>query len=414
MCRRYCSFRDHFFNSPGTYLLNANLNAIRDTGRLRQAAFFHGFRSRVLLCLVLAGLFFLFSGCSPTREYHAALVLADIAAGDEPSRWKRVTPPPVRTPYAFRVENRRYAADLYRPGEEALAGLLLIPGAAETGKDDARLVAFARSLARARFNVLVPDLDSLRKLQVGPGNVQELVDAFTVLAGPEFSPAGRAGMFAFSYAAGPAVLAALEPKIRDQVRFIFAVGGYHDLNNVLLFFTTGHFRDGGKAKHREPNVYGKWVFILSNLHRLSEPKDRRLFRQMFERIKKDLEASLGDLAAGLSAEGRALYVFVTNRDPHEFESLKSHLAEPIRQDIGALDLSGRDLSRLAARLILVHGYDDPIIPYPESKALARAAPHGQARLFLVDGLEHVDLQPGLVGKFRLWRAVSALLAERER
>ncbi len=394
--------------------MDAYLVGIGDAGRLRQAPYIDHFRLRGLLCLVVAWAFFLCSGCSPTREYDAALVLADIAAGDEPSRWKTVTPPPVRTAYDYQVANRRYTADLYRPGEEALAGLLLIPGAAETGKDDARLVAFARSLARARFNVLVPDLKSLRKLQVGPGNIRELGDAFSVLSRPEFSPGGRAGMFAFSYAAGPAILAALEPQIHGRVDFIFAVGGYHDLKQVLVFFTTGHFLDEGRAKHLEPNEYGKWVFVLSNLNRLAHSGDRQRFEAMFERKKVDLAATLDDLAAGLTAEGEALYAFITNRDPQRALVLMGELPQGIRADIVALDLSDKQLQQLPPRLILVHGYDDPIIPYPESRALFRAVPKGQAQLFLVDGLTHVDLQPGWVGKYRLWRAVSALLAERER
>lgn len=381
---------------------------------MRQAAFMHGLRAKVLLCFGMGLLLLLYAGCSPTREYHAALVLADITARDRPSRWKRATPTPLRTPYVYRVENRRYNADLYQPGQDALAGLLLVPGAAETGKDDARLVAFAKSLARARFNVLVPDLDSLRKLQVGPGNVRELIDAFTVLSRPEFSPGGRAGILAFSYAAGPAVLAALEPEIRDRVNFIFAVGGYHDLNKVLVFFTTGHFMDEGKSKHLQPNAYGKWVFVLSNLDRLSDWGDQERYRAMFERKNVDLAAPLDDLVVDLTAEGKALYAFITNQDPQRVESLMKGLPEGIRNDIVALDLADKDLNQLSSRLILVHGYDDPIIPYPESKALARAVPDGQARLYLVDGLAHVDLQPGLIAKFRLWRAVSALLAERER
>ena len=373
-----------------------------------------GFRAKVLLRFGVGLLLLLCAGCSPTREYHAALVLADIAAKDNPSRWKRITPAPLRTSYLYRVENRRYKADLYLSGQDALAGLLLVPGAAETGKDDARLVAFAKSLARARFNILVPDLESLRKLQVGPENVRELIDAFSVLSRPEFSPGGRAGILAFSYAAGPAVLAALEPEIRDRVNFIFAVGGYHDLNRVLVFFTTGHFMDKGQSKHLRPNAYGKWVFVLSNLDRLSYLTDRERFRAMFERKKEDLAAPLGDLAAALTAEGKALYAFITNQDPHQVESLMKRLPQGIHNDIVALDLADKDLNQLSSRLILVHGYDDPIIPYPESRALSRAVPDGQARLYLVDGLAHVDLKPGLIGKFRLWRAVSALLGERER
>ncbi|BCR04206.1 alpha/beta hydrolase [Desulfuromonas versatilis] len=366
-------------------------------------------------CLPLAWLLLvlLLAACAPQRGYEAALVLADIAARDKPSRLKETTPTPIRRPLHFSVEGRSYQGDLYQPVPGSLAAILLVPGAAETGKDDPRLVAFARSLARARFTVLVPDLQSLRELKVNPGNVGELTDAFSALISrPDYAPGGRAGMLAFSYAAGPALLAAMEPSIRERVHFVFAVGGYHDLPGVLGFFTTGYFRENGRLRHLEPNEYGKWVFVLSNLHRLSEPADRRSFEAMVERKQVDLAADLSDLAADLSPEGERLYAFITNRDPARVAELIGGLPSSIQEDIEALDLAGKDLSELRARLILVHGYDDPIIPYTESIALASAVGKEQASLFLAEGLAHVDLQPGLVSRWRLWRAIDALLAER--
>jgi pimeloyl-ACP methyl ester carboxylesterase len=353
-------------------------------------------------------------GCSPGRGYEAALVLSDIAARDQPSRLKRVTPAPERRFVAFTFEGRPYRGDLYLPGEKARSALLLVPGAAEGGKDDPRLIAFATTLARARFTVLVPDIASLRELKVNPGNVREIVDAFGWLVSRhELAPSGRGGMVAFSYAAGPAILAALEPETRERTGFILAVGGYHDLVQVLTFFTTGWFRQDGKWQYLEPNEYGKWVFVLSNLDRLDDPADRALLRTMAKRKMADLDAPLDDLAALLRVQGSALYAFIANREPQRAPELLHQLPQGIRADIVALDLANKDLSALGARLLLIHGYDDSIIPFTESIALAAAVPKGQARLFLVDGLAHVDLEPGLRSRFRLWRAIYLLLVERD-
>ncbi|HXV21740.1 MAG TPA: hypothetical protein VD811_12210 [Desulfuromonadales bacterium] len=363
--------------------------------------------------VVLAGVL-LQAGCSPRRGYEAALVLADIAARDQPSRLKQATPAPERRFVAFTFEGRPYRGDLYLPGEKTRSALLLVPGAAEAGKDDPRLVAFATSLARARFTVLVPDLASLRELKVNPGNSREIGDAFAWLVSrPELAPGGRGGMVAFSYAAGPAILAALEPEIRERTGFILAVGGYHDLVQVLTFFTTGWFRQDGKWQYLEPNEYGKWVFVLSNLERLDDPADRALLRTMAKRKMADLDASLDDLAVLLRVQGRALYAFIANREPQRAPELLRQLPQGIQADIAALDLANKDLSALGARLLLIHGYDDSIIPFTESIALAAAVPKGQARLFLVDGLAHVDLEPGLRSRFRLWRAIYLLLVERD-
>ena len=360
-------------------------------------------------------LLLLCTGCSISREYEAALVISDIAAGSAPSRLKSVTASPRRSQVALPVAGRGIGGDLYLPEQKPLAAILLLPGAAERGKDDPRLQAFANSLSRARFAVLVPDLEGFRSLRVGSGDIRDTAEAFAwLVAQEELAPGGKAGIFSFSYATGPAILAALEPRLAGRVRFMMAVGGYHNLKDVLTFFTTGYYRHGDRLLHMEPNSYGKWVFVSSNLHRLSEPVDRELFRQAAQRKFADLNAPVHDLAAQLTPEGSRFYRFIENRDPAQSLLLMDQLPEPIRREIAALDLAQHDLTRLKARMILVHGYDDDIIPYTESIALSRSLPPGQARLYLVYGLQHVELKPRLIDKFRLWRAISALLRERER
>src|SRR5690606_18522519 len=103
-----------------------------------------------------------------------------------------------------------------------------------------------------------------------------------------------------------------------------------------------------------------------------------------------------------------------NKDPERTPELVALLPPAIRSEIYGLDLRRRDLSVLRARLLLLHGRDDPIIPYTESAALAAAMP-GRATLYLVDSLAHVDLGPsGLVDTMRLWLAAYRLLEERDR
>lgn len=368
----------------------------------------------LILGMLAVILLALLSRCEPGRDLEAILLLSDIAAGEKRSPLKALTPAPARVPVTYRVKGKEYTGDLYRPGEEVRAGILLVPGAAEGGKDDPRLVAFAKTLARGRFTVLVPDLAGLKSLQVSSGDVLEVADSFAHLASlPEAAPQGRAGICAFSYAAGPALLASITPAIRDRVRFVMAVGGYYDLPLVLAFFTTGYFRDEGRWQHRTPNEYGKWVFVLSNVERLSDPKDRQLFRLMAERKMEDPAAGTAELAAKLGPEGKSLYDFAANRDPSRVPLLIARLPEEVRREIAALNLADKDLSLLKARLILVHGLDDDIIPYTESAALARAVPRGQAELFLARGLFHVEVKAGILDSWRLWRAVAALLRARD-
>ena len=366
-------------------------------------------------CLAgLLGTLLLFTGCVPLPDDEATWVLKDLGAGTGPSRLKEQTPVPARSPIGYQVQGRGHQGDLYLPGEPPLAGIVLVPGAAVHGRNDPRLVAFATTLARSRFLVLVPDIPNLRALKVQAKDSQYVADAFSHLVSrTELPDQGRAGIGAFSYAVGPAVLAALDPGIRERVDFLLGVGGYHDLQQVVTFFTTGYFRKDGQWQYLEPNRYGKWVFVSGNTDRLADPVDRSAFRRMADRMVEDPQAAIDDLIDQLTPEGQSLLDLLQNRDPARSPALLARLPSGIRAELDALNLATRDLSLLKAHLILVHGTDDQIIPYTESLALAAAVPPGQSELILIDGLAHVDTQPFRLDRRAMWRAIGILLAQRD-
>ena len=378
--------------------------------------------------LIAAAALLHLAGCAPLRHYQSLLVLADAGAGHGPSRWKEVTQPPWRQPVAFDVNGRVHTGDLYLPADaEPVAGIVLVPGAVPEGKDDPRLVAFAMTLARARFAVLAPELPGFRELRVRPTDARAVADAFAYLASrPDLAPGGRAGVGAFSYSVGPAVLAALEPDIRERVRFIVAVGGYYDLFRAIRFFTTGHFEVDGKGGYLKPDEYGRLVFAYGAKAYLRAPRDRELIEAIAERKRRDRAADVADLVAGLGREGKAVYDVAVNTDPARFPALLAVLPPAMLADLDALSLHNKDLGQLEARLLLIHGRNDTLIPYPESLALAQAAPEGKARVWLINRvLGHVDLSLGhafswqfvsqvLPDIWRMFRAVDALLSERDK
>jgi hypothetical protein len=370
----------------------------------------HRYAAVVLLAALMLG------ACSPPRALEAARVLADVAAGSGPSRLKATTPQPQRSTLAG-GEPGALLGDLYWPGEPAAAALVLVPGAVEAGKDDPRLVAFANTFARARFAVLVPEIPNLRTQQLSAEDAEPIAAAihhFASCLRAAQQPA--VGLLAISYAAGPALLAALAPSTGDLVGFAVAIGGYYDVEAVVTFFTTGYFREGadGRWRHREPNAYGKWVFVRANAARLAEPTDRAVLAEIAARKLNDLDAEIADLRARLGPEGRAVMALLANRDPERVPALIAALPAPIRADLRALDLERHDFSRLPFDLILVHGRDDPIIPASESQALAAAAPADRTSLYVVDSLTHVELDPaGLLDGVELWRAIYRLLSERD-
>jgi hypothetical protein len=309
-------------------------------------------------------------------------------------------------------------ADLYRPGggEPALAGLLLAPGADPDGKDDPRFVAFAESLARARFEVIAPDIPGLRELRVRAADSDHIRDALVLLSNRR-AEAGDAtvGVVAISFATGPTTIALLSPEAKGRAHFMLYIGGYYDIEAVITFFTTGWYRDGGdgEMKYRPPNSYGKWFFAVSNADFIDDPYDRALIDWMGRRRLDDPDADLSQVVPRLGPQGRAVYDLLTNTDPDRVPELLARQPPRARAEIAALDLKRLDLSGLAARFLLVHGNDDRVIP--ETQSIAFAARVAQAELYLLDSMQHVDPKPaGFGDKMRMLSMMYDFLTERDR
>lgn len=347
-----------------------------------------------------------------SRGYEGILTLLDLS-GRPPPVLLDIRPIVVRHPVHYSASGQRRSGELYR-SRGTLAGIVLVPGAAPLGKDDPRVVKFATVLARARFAVLVPDIPDLRALKLVPESAREIAAAFRhLLEHPELAPAGRAGLVTTSVAVGPALLAVADGALSKRVRFLVSIGGYFDLSRTLSYLTTGHYHAYGIALRRPPNHPGKWAYAMSNVERLQSREDRRALRALARRKLKDPGAGVEDLVARLGPDGRSIYDFVSNEDPGRSRALLARLPPAQQADLGALDLAARDLKDLRLRVILIHGIDDPIIPYGESLALAAALAPERVQLFLVRGLLHVDMAPDLTDGLRMWRAIDALLAERQ-
>lgn len=342
------------------------------------------------------------------------LALQDIAAGLGDSRLKQRTPQPRRQAISYEINTRRYKADLYLSRSASRAGIVLVPGVVPAGKDDRRLVALATTLARLHFAVLVPDIEGLRHYQVRSGDVQAVADAFRYLSSrPALLPQGRIGIAGFSYGAGPVLLAALQPDIREQVRFVLTMGGYYDLHKVVTYFTTGHYVDEktGQWRYRPANPYAAWVFALSNADLLERPSDRAWLReQLINAVDgNDLD---GLAPPALATDAQALVALLSNTEPARVPQLIDQLSPRIRAELEAINPAGHDLSALQAQVILVHGRNDTIIPYTESVALARILGPGRVRLFLIDGVAHVDVRLKKEDIPKLLAAMKLLLDQR--
>jgi len=253
---------------------------------------------------------------------------------------------------------------LWRP-----PGLVLVHGLSADGKDDPRLRDAARLLARGGWAVAVPTVDGLTRLRLRPEDAVAVHVSVEALDAAGYAPVALLGI---SLGAGPALLAASDPSLGHRISAVLALGGYASAVELLRYTLTGAYAFG--------EVTGRAGGVL-------EPAIAQ-----FARANTEL----------LDEAGRRL---VDNRDPAVVDERVRALPRTTRDLLDALS-PGPRIGGLRAPLFLIHGRQDPAVPFTESlrlDAAARAAGR-PVRTAIVGTVAHVEAgaRGGLADLLRLW------------
>jgi len=256
-----------------------------------------------------------------------------------------LTAPPRREP----LHVPGTAADRWVGAAFTHVPMVLAHGYSPEGKDDPRVQQAAALLARAGFDVAVPTIPGLTRGRLRPEDAEPI--AATLAA-----RATSTVMISVSVGAGPALLAAAQPAVRERVRVILNLGGYASAAELVRFFLTGDYRWGTIRGHVD--------------------HDPAIVRQFVE-----ANADLLDLPArDVLTDPRRAVALLEAPPPRMARVLNQLSPERVAREIGA-------------RLVLVHGIRDRAVPYTESLRLAAARP-ARTRVVLVGVLDHVEASRG--------------------
>ena len=319
----------------------------------------------ILLSVLILAVLAIALLAKPVRVwFRATAFILDIAAG-----YKRNAKAIPRNVYVsevtYRCGSRDVVADLYRPaGRGRHSGIILAHGAIKDGKDDQALRFAGRSLARAGYIVLVPQLDNLRKFRLHQDDIDVLVAGFRYLARQEFSN-GKIGMLGVCLSAPLALLAATSPVVSRNLAVVSSWGGFYDINDWLQAVITEHYISNGELKPWEPRPVlkeeaPKWLIEL-----LPNTSDTVC-------IEKMLRGNSTDSVKGkLSPSGRAMYELMTCRESERVRALWARLDPEILQTLDSLSPHTK-IDKLKTKIAIIHTLTDDVIPWVESCKLAGA------------------------------------------
>ena len=306
-----------------------------------------------------------------TREGRAAiataLLLPEVLPNAPVQPLERFTTAPLEQRVQFPYSGGTGNGVLYRPDDDNQHGAILMFLGINPDMEDSTLHRFARALAREGVVVLVA---APAQLQEGVLTLQEvdlLVGAFSYLRDAAYTDPDRVGFVGYCVGSSVSLLAAADPRISAQVKFVNFFAGYYSARSLLSAMTTHQIAVGDTVETWEPNA-DAYLWLLQQFGAaLTSPEERAMMGQVVARgtLLSDYELTF------LSQEARAVYDIVINDDPERYDALYKALPQSMRERFERLSLNG-SLERLEAQIFIMHDRNDTYIPHTESRRLLDA------------------------------------------
>ena len=352
----------------------------------------------------------------PTRvAYQTAFMLPNLLdAGPKPLNL--FSEAPVRTSLPYRTPEAGTDPDLaelwlpsWASAERPAGAVLLVFGVNNLGRNHPAIERVADGLARTGVGVLVPDSRTLLEGRLELGEIDGVVLAFQLLAARPEVDRDRVGIFGFSVGGSLALLAARDPRIASDVRWVNAFGAFADAGSYLGSVSAHAYRGpDGTDVPWAPSPLAREVHLRFVLDQVGDQGDRQALEDALGPglLAGEKPAPDPELRASLTSEaGRIAHDLLTAPDLDTATAIVAALPGAAAAFIDGIS-PVRHLDGLQAGVHLMHETEDHHVPYVETRALAAALEptglvraHTEFRLFdhvQPDDLDLLAAAPELV------------------
>jgi dienelactone hydrolase len=352
-------------------------------------------RSRRLVIALIAVLV-LVVGAYAATPYARALSLivraANMGGSVEAFANERARAITIDPEHAIPTRHGDARARLYRPDGRFTRTVLLVPGIHAMGIDEPRLTALAKDLAGSGVAVMTMALPDLQQYEITPRSTDQIEDAVASIAQrTELAPDGRIGLIGISFAGGMSIVAAGRASIRDRLAFVLSFGGHADLSRVTHYLCTGEAPAADGLEVHAPHDYGVAVVLYGAAPRLVPPEQVAALREgirtflwgsqltLVDRRQADETfAKSREIAKMLPPPSSTYLAWVNDRNVRALGPvLVPHIAALSSSEAISPE---RAPSPPTARVYLLHGADDSVIPSVESVLLGQHLERQGARV----------------------------------
>lgn len=283
----------------------------------------------------------------------------------QPQEW--FLPEPVHQEIRFPMADSTGSADIYRPPDDGRhSAVLLFFGVAPAPRDDPRVVELSQALARAGMVVMTLWSERMMEKRLDAEAPNYLVTAFQYLRSLPYVDPERVGVGGFCVGASLVTIAAADPRIADEVRFVNSFGGYFNAKDLVRAIASRQRFYDTSTEPWHPDDLTSEVFTGHLLESLRDPQERTQVETLLEQeIPPPAQLEV------LSPQGKAVYGLIRGVPLEETELYIAQLPEGLQRLLEELSPS-QYVEKLKARVLIMHDREDALVPSTESRRLADA------------------------------------------
>ena len=317
----------------------------------------------------------------PSRVAMQTTVLLPSLLGIGPRPLDAFSEAPARSSITYRTADPGEDPDLaelwlpaWASADRPAGAMLLVFGVNNFGRNHPVIARVAEGLARTGVAVLVPDSRTLLEGRLEVGEIDGIVQAFETLRDrPEVDPQ-RIGIVGFSVGGSLALLAAGDPRIADDVRWINAFGAFADARTYLASVAAHAHVGVDGAVAWQPTELARQVYLSFLLEQVADEPDRTALAAAYGAATVDPDAATPradpSVRASLRTDvGRSVHDLLTAPTLDAALAAIDALPESSRTFIDAIS-PVRHLEGLRAEVLLMHETTDHHVPFTESEELA--------------------------------------------
>jgi hypothetical protein len=328
------------------------------------------FTTRLLLLVLFIAGFFLTMfpwGRAVTRS---TLLLPEVLAASQVAPFSWSSEPIKHTQMTAISRGGTIDLDVYTPVNfvplitRVRSGILVISGVGDNRKEP-QLVNLLESLAHTGVVVMNLTTPTLSNYTLSVNDADSAVQAFKVLASLPDMNGKSIGIISISAGVALASLAAADSRIRAQVSYVVAFGGYFNVKSLLRTIGQRQQDIDGKMVNWQPIPIP--IEVLANtLGQELAPDERSI---LINALTPGGTALTAEEIVHLSTPAQAAYRILSGTAPHDVDANIAKLPPAIQTQLDQLSPSSV-VGQIRAPIFLLHDRDDPSLPVTETRAFA--------------------------------------------